>query len=390
MGTGKGKRSLFMIRGPGQQLESTSLQQRKRLSMDDPQRDKDYLEVIRLVAPGTELREAIARLMASRLGALIVVGDNDDVLKIVNGGVELNWEFSAANLFQVSKMDGAVVLDEDLTRIRYANAHLVPDPSVLTSESGTRHRTAERVARQTGKLVIAVSERMTRVTMYKDDWRHVILSVRVLISKSSQALQTVEKYKMRLDQVSATLSALEFEDLVSLQDVVSVLQRAEMMQRIADEVRVYLAELGTEGRLIELQMEELMSGVEREKRNVIRDYRVEERGKSVEAVERSLARLSDEELLQLTNVAQALGYSGAHDELDRQLSSRGYRILERIPRLPASVVEKLVKNFKTMQNIMHASDKMLDEVEGIGKIRAKAIKEGLRHIAESSLVERYM
>ena len=358
--------------------------------MDDPQRDKDYLEVIRLVAPGTELREAIARLMASRLGSLIVVGDNDDVLKIVNGGVELNWEFSAANLFQVSKMDGAVVLDEDLTRIRYANAHLVPDPSVLTSESGTRHRTAERVARQTGKLVIAVSERMTRVTMYKDDWRHVILSVRVLISKSSQALQTVEKYKMRLDQVSATLSALEFEDLVSLQDVVSVLQRAEMMQRIADEVRVYLAELGTEGRLIELQMEELMSGVEREKRNVIRDYRVEERGKSVEAVERSLARLSDEELLQLTNVAQALGYSGAHDELDRQLSSRGYRILERIPRLPASVVEKLVKNFKTMQNIMHASDKMLDEVEGIGKIRAKAIKEGLRHIAESSLVERYM
>ncbi len=358
--------------------------------MDDPQRDKDYLEVIRLVAPGTELREAIARLMASRLGALIVVGDNDDVLKIVNGGVELNWEFSAANLFQVSKMDGAVVLDEDLTRIRYANAHLVPDPSVLTSESGTRHRTAERVARQTGKLVIAVSERMTRVTVYKDDWRHVILSVRVLISKSSQALQTVEKYKMRLDQVSATLSALEFEDLVSLQDVVSVLQRAEMMQRIADEVRVYLAELGTEGRLIELQMEELMSGVEREKRNVIRDYRVEERGKSVEAVERSLARLSDEELLQLTNVAQALGYSGAHDELDRQLSSRGYRILERIPRLPASVVEKLVKNFKTMQNIMHASDKMLDEVEGIGKIRAKAIKEGLRHIAESSLVERYM
>jgi diadenylate cyclase len=226
--------------------------------------------------------------------------------------------------------------------------------------------------------------------MYKDDWHHVILSVRVLISKSGQALQTMEKYKARLDQVSATLSALEFEDLVSLQDVVSVLQRAEMMQRIADEIQVYLSELGTEGRLIGLQMEELISGVEREKRNVIRDFRVEEKGKSVEAVERSLARLSDEELLQLTSVAQALGYSGAHDELDRPLSSRGYRILERIPRLPASVVEKLVKNFKTVQNIMQASEKMLDEVEGIGKARAHAIKEGLRRIAESSLVERYM
>jgi len=358
--------------------------------MEDYHQDREYLGFLRLVAPGTELREALARLMASHLGALIVVGDSSDVLEVVNGGVELNWEFSAANLFQIAKMDGAVVLDEEISKIRFANVHLVPDPSVPTIESGTRHRTAERVARQTGKLVIAISERMTRVTIYKDDWHHVILSVRVLISKSGQALQTMEKYKARLDQVSATLSALEFEDLVSLQDVVSVLQRAEMMQRIADEIQVYLSELGTEGRLIGLQMEELISGVEREKRNVIRDFRVEERGKSVEAVERSLARLSDEELLQLTSVAQALGYSGAHDELDRPLSSRGYRILERIPRLPASVVEKLVKNFKTVQNIMQASEKMLDEVEGIGKARAHAIKEGLRRIAESSLVERYM
>ncbi|RJP31946.1 MAG: DNA integrity scanning protein DisA [Actinobacteria bacterium] len=358
--------------------------------MEDQNPDRKYLDVLELVAPGTELRESLARLMASRLGALIVVGDDSDVLEVVNGGVELNWEFSAANLFQISKMDGAVVLDEDISRIRFANVHLVPDPSIPTLESGTRHRTAERVARQTGKLVIAVSERMTRVTLYKDDWRHVILSVRVLISKSSQALQTMEKYKTRLDQVSTTLSALEFEDLVSLQDVVSVLQRAEMMQRIADEIHVYLAELGTEGRLIELQVEELISGVEREKKNVIRDYRVEQRGKSVEAVELSLARLSDEELLQLTNVAQALGYSGAHDELDRPLSPRGYRVLERIPRLPASVVEKLVKNFKSVQNIMQASEKMLDEVEGVGKARAQAIKEGLRRIAESSLVERYM
>jgi diadenylate cyclase len=358
--------------------------------MEDHHKDKEYLDVLRLVAPGTELREALARLMASHLGALIVVGDSDDVLGVVNGGVELNWEFSAANLFQVSKMDGAVVIDEDISRISFANVHLVPDPSIATTESGTRHRTAERVARQTGKLVITVSERMTRVTMYKDDWRHVILSVRVLISKAGQALQTLEKYKARLDHVSATLSALEFEDLVSLQDVAVVLQRAEMMQRIADEIKVYLAELGTEGRLVELQMEELVSGVEREKRNVIRDYRVEQRGKSVEAVELSLARLSDEELLQLTSVAQALGYSGAHDELDRKLSSRGYRILERIPRLPASVVEKLVKNFENVQTIMQASEKMLDEVEGVGKARAQAIKEGLRRIANSSYIDRYM
>ncbi len=353
-------------------------------------KEKQYLDTLRLVAPGTELREALARLMASHLGALIVVGDNSKVLDVVNGGVELNWEFSAANLFQVSKMDGAVVLDEDLSRIRFANVHLVPDPEIETSESGTRHRTAERVAKQTGKLVIAVSERMERVTVYKDDWSHVILSVRILMGKATQALQILEKYKERLDQVSATLTALEFEDLVSLQDVVSVLERAEMMARIAEEVEIYLAEMGVEGRLVKLQVEELMTGVEKEKRNVIRDYRVEESGKSVEAVERSLARLSDEELLQLTNVAQALGYSPTHDELNRPLSPRGYRILERIPRLPASVIEKLVKNFKTAQNIIHASEKMLDEVEGVGRTRARAIKEGLKRLSESALLERYI
>jgi diadenylate cyclase len=358
--------------------------------VDERLKDRKYRDVLRLIAPGTELREALARIINSGSGALIVVGDSENVLDVVNGGVELDCEFSAAMLFQVAKMDGAVVLDEELSRIRFANVHLVPDPAIPTMEAGTRHRTAERVARQTGKLVLAVSERMERVTMYKDDWSHVIFSVRVLISKSNQALQTLEKYKARLDQVSATLSALEFEDLVSLHDVASVLQRAEMMRRIADEIQVYLSELGVEGRLIELQLEELMSGGDREKRNVIRDYRVEERGKSVEAVERSLARLSNEELLQLTSVAQALGYSGAHDELDRPLSSRGYRILERIPRLPASVVEKLVKNFKTLQNIMQASEKMLDEVEGVGKARAQAIKEGLRRLAESSIVERYV
>lgn len=353
-------------------------------------KDRDYQDALKLIAPGTELREAIGRIIAAHSGALIVAGDGEEVLDVVNGGVELNCEFSAANLFQVAKMDGAVVLNDDLSRIRFANVHLVPNPQIPTREGGTRHRTAERVAKQTGKLVIAVSERMERVTIYKNDWSHVILEVRVTISKATQALQTLEKYKTRMDQVSSTLSALEFEDLVTLQDVVSVLQRAEMMQRIADEIELYLAELGVEGRLINLQLEELMSGVDREKKNVIRDYRVEKRGKSVEAVEMSLGLLSSEELLQLTSVAQALGYSGAHDELDRPLSTRGYRVLERVPRLPASVVENLVKDFKSLQNIMHASEKMLEKVEGVGKARAQAVKEGLRRLAESSLVERYV
>lgn len=353
-------------------------------------RDRKYIDVLKLIAPGTELREAVSMILAAGNGALIVVGDDEAVREVINGGVEINWEFTPANIYQVAKMDGAVVLDEDISTIRFANVHLVPDPSVPTRESGTRHRTAERVARQTGRLVIAVSERMSRVTMYKDDWSHVVLEVRVLVSKANQALQTLEKYRSRLDQVSATLSALEFEDLVTLQDVVSVLQRAEMMQRIAQEIEIYLAELGVEGRLVRLQLEELMFGVEREKENVIRDYVAEERGKTVEAVEKSLSRLGSEELIQLTNVAQALGYSGAQDELDRPLAPRGYRILEKIPRLPASVIDNIVKTLKNFQNIMDASEKMLEAVEGVGKARAQAVKEGLRRMAESTLVERYI
>ncbi|MFW6113312.1 MAG: DNA integrity scanning diadenylate cyclase DisA [Actinomycetota bacterium] len=357
---------------------------------EERSKDRDYQKVLKLIAPGTELREAVSRIIAAHSGALIVVGDSEEVLGVVNGGVELNSDFSAANLFQVSKMDGAVVLNDDLSKIRFANVHLMPDPEIHTREGGTRHRTAERVAKQTGKMVIAVSERMERVTIYKDDWSHILLEVRVIISKATQALQTLEKYKTRFDQVSSTLSALEFEDLVTLQDVVSVLQRAEMMRRIADEIDLYLAELGVEGRLIKLQLEELMAGVDREKKNVIRDYRVERRGKSVDAVEMSLGLLSSEGLLQLTSVAQALGFSGAHDELDSPLSTRGYRVLERIPHLPTSVVGNLVKEFNSLQNIMNASEKMLEKVEGVGRARAQAVKEGLRRLSETSLVERYV
>jgi diadenylate cyclase len=358
--------------------------------VEEQRRDKELIQSLRLVAPGTELREGISRILSAHNGALIVIGDSEDVLAIINGGFRIDCDFSAPRLYQLCKMDGAVILSEDLSTIRYANVHLVPDPSIPSKEGGTRHRTAERVAKQTNKLVIAISERLERVTLYRRDWKHVLEDPRVVISKSTQALQALEKYKMRLDQVSQSLSALEVDNLVTLQDVAKVLQRSEMMSRIATEIELYLSELGVEGRLIALQLEELMAGVEKEKENVIRDYRVEEHGRSVEAVQRSLSRLSSEELLQLTNIAQTLGYSGAQDELDRPLIPRGYRVLNRIPRLPSSVVDKLVKHFKNLQSVMNASLESLDEVDGVGKARAVAIQDGLRRIADSSIIDHYL
>ena len=358
--------------------------------MREKRQDHKHLDSLRMVAPGTPLREALSRILGAHMGALIVLGDDEKVLRLLSGGVELNWPFNPSRLYQVCKMDGAVVLDEGLSTIRFANVLLIPDPSIPSRETGTRHVAAERVARQTGKLVIAVSERMSRVTLYREDWSHVMQEVRVLVSKATQALQALERYKERFDQVAATLTALEFEGLVTLYDVAIVIQRAEMMQRISEEIEVYLAELGVEGRLIRLQMEELMFGVEKEKVNVIRDYMAEERGKTVDAVERSLSRLDGEELLELTNVVQALGFSGAMDELDRPVVPRGYRILEKIPRLPSSVVEKVVRNFGDLPSIMEASTRMLEEVDGVGRSRAQSIKDGLRRLVESSIVERFV
>ncbi len=353
-------------------------------------KDKEIIQALKMVAPGTELREGLGRIVSAHIGALIVVGDTEEVLSIVNGGFEVNVDFSAPRLYQLCKMDGAVILTEDLSTIRFANVHLVPDPSIPTKEGGTRHRTAERVAKQTNQLCIAISERLERVTLYKKNWKHVLADPRVVVSKAFQAIQTLEKYKARFDQVSQSLSALEIEDLVTLRDVVKVLQRSEMMIRIAEEVELYISELGVEGRLIALQLEELMAGVEKERENIIHDYRVDSHGRGEETVQRKLSRLTSEELLQLTTIAQALGYSGSQDELDRPLAPRGYRVLSRIPRLPHSITDKLVKNFKTLQNIMGATLEQLDEVEGVGKTRAAAIQEGLRRIAESSIIDHYL
>jgi diadenylate cyclase len=357
--------------------------------MEDERRDREVIQALKTVAPGTELREALSRILSAHIGGLIVIGDSEDVLSIMNGGFRLDIDFTAPRTYQLSKMDGAVILSDDLSTIRFANVHLVADPSIPTHEGGTRHRTAERVARQTNRLVVAISERMERITLYMGEWKHVLEEPRVIVGKANQALQTLEKYRTRYDKVSQALNALEVDDLVTLQDVVKVLERAEMMSRITDEIELYISETGTEGRLIRLQLDELTAGLEKDVENTIRDYRVDER-RSVEVIRRSLSRLSSEELLLLTNIGQTLGYSGAQDELDRPLAPRGYRMLNRIPRLPSSIVDKLVKHFKTLHGVISASPEMLDEVEGIGKARAAVVQEGLRRIAESSIMDHYI
>ncbi|TML37710.1 MAG: DNA integrity scanning protein DisA [Actinobacteria bacterium] len=348
------------------------------------------MDALAAVAPGTPLREGLDRILQANMGALIVVGDGPEVLAICSGGFLLDAEFSPPRLSELAKMDGAIILAPDASRIARANVHLVPSPNVPTTETGTRHRTAERVARSIDVPVISVSEDMSVIAVYRNDVKHPLEPPQRLVARANQALQTLERYKNRLDTVSGALSALEVEDLVTVRDVVTVLQRAEMVRRIAEEIDGYIVELGVDGRLALLQLEELMGGVEDDRRLVIQDYLQEERSWHLDQAMEKLGALStEEELLDLKAVASVLHLPGDASELDASLQPRGYRLLSKIPRLPESIVEKIVARFGTLQKILRATVDDLDEVEGVGEVRARAIKDGLSRLAETSILDRY-
>ena len=346
-------------------------------------------EALAGVAPGRPLREGLDRILQANMGALIVVGDGPEVLAICSGGFLLDAEFTPQRLSELAKMDGAIILASDASRIARANVHLVPNPHVPTSETGTRHRTAERVARSIPVPVISVSEDMSMIAVYVGDLKHPLEPIQRLLNRANQALQTLERYKNRLDTVSGSLSALEVEDLVTVRDVATVLQRAEMVRRIAEEIEGYIVELGTDGRLVLLQLEELMGGVEDDRRLVIKDYSQADDTWQLSNAMSALADLSTEDLLDLKSVMSVLHLPAEAGELDMSQQPRGYRLLSKIPRLPDAVIERIVQRFGNLQKIMRATIDDLDDVEGVGGTRARAIKDGLSRLAETSILDRY-
>ena len=352
-------------------------------------RSAAMIEALSAVAPGTPLREGLDRILQANMGALIVVGDGPDVLAICSGGFLLDAEFTPQRVSELAKMDGAIILAPDASRIARANVHLVPNPNVPTTETGTRHRTAERVARSIDVPVISVSEDMSVIAVYRGDLKHPLEPVPRLVTRANQALQTLERYKTRLDAVSSSLSASEVEDMVSVRDVVTVLQRAEMVRRIAEEIDGYIVELGTDGRLVLLQLEELMGGVDDDRRLVIKDYFQSGAGRRLDHALEALSNLSTSELLDLKSVVDVLHLPVDLEQLDESLCPRGYRLLSKVPRLPDGIVENIVGRFGNLQKIMRASTDDLDDVEGVGEVRAKAIKEGLARLAETSILDRF-
>lgn len=348
-------------------------------------KDNEILDILRIMAPGTFLREGLENILRAKTGALIVIGDSQEVMNIVDGGFTINKECSPAHLYELAKMDGAIIISKDLKKILLANTLLIPNPSIPTDETGTRHKTAQRVARQTGEIVICISQRRNIITLFKGNKKYILRDTPTILTRANQALQTLEKYKAVLNDAMTNLSILEYQDLVTVEDVAVVIQRTEMVMRVVDEIDRYICELGNEGRLVSMQLEELLANIEEDGLLVIEDYIISSDSKTANETRKQIRMLGYEELMDIGYICRILGYQGGSSSCDINILPRGYRLLSKVPKLPMAIVRKLVERFSNFQGILKATARELDEVEGIGEVRARMIQEGLKRIQDQLL-----
>lgn len=338
-------------------------------------------DILKKIAPGTLIRDGLENILKAKTGALLLITDKQEVInEVVDGGFYINEDYTSSKLYELAKMDGAIVLSGDMKKIIFANAQLIPSYQIPTVETGTRHRTAERTAKQTGELVISISQRRNIITVFKDNSRYILEDTDIVLNKANQAIQTLEKYRKVYDSKLSILNEYEFNDIVTLDNVLTVIQRAEMVMKIVEEIQKQIYELGEDGRLVNMQLEELIGGLEKEEIQLIKDYKVNE----IEAEEilEQLSKLEHEELMKISSIAKILGYESFENFEELAVYPRGYRILNKVPRMPNSIVENLVKSFKSFQHILVAEIDDLDKVDGIGEVRAKTIKQTLKKMQE--------
>lgn len=344
-------------------------------------------EALKMVSPGTRLREAISSILQSGNGALICIGDTKELAELSEGGFPIGTPYTPQLIYELAKMDGAIILDAKVNRVEFANRFLKPDPQIPSDETGARHRAAERLARMAGCLVIALSERRSSVTLYVSDKKHVLDTIPTLLNKATQAIQTLDKYIQVLGEALTDLSTREFEDVVTIFDVCKAVQRCEMIVRISKEIEPYILELGTEGRLIEMQLTELMMPID-EAKLVSRDYYREKSGLRYSQVEKRISDLDQEDLLKLNSISQALGYGANLKTIDTYLSPRGYRVLTQTRRLTPQLIERLVQQFGSLQQIMRAPKDDLVAVEGIGEVLAERVRASLNSLRNQLALDR--
>src|SRR5438874_12359829 len=347
----------------------------------DPRIDPVLLTAISRIAPGTQLRQGIDDIIRAREGALIVIGEPAELAFLFSGGIQLDAAFTPQLLYELAKMDGAIIVNSAIAKIAQANVQLMPDPTIPSNETGTRHRTAERVARQTGALVISISQQRETVTVFVGQSRYQLDPIADVLAKTNQALATLETYRPRLDQVLTRLTALEFQNAVMLDDVLVVRQRAELTTRMADYIQRACTELGAEARLIRMQLHELVGEVPAERTTVLHDYHADGGAERVGEGLEALAQLPYQELPEFELLA-VLGYPGTTNPLDCAVAPRGYRVLTHIPRLPENVIHRLVGELAGLEGIMRASQRDLEAVNGVGTVRALYMREVRRSLQE--------
>lgn len=352
-------------------------------------KDDNITELLKKIAPGTPIRDGLENILRAKTGALLLITDNNEIIKeIVDGGFTINEDYSSSKLYELAKMDGAIVLSGDLKKILFANAQLIPSREIETRETGTRHRTAERTAKQTGELVISISQRRNIITIFKGNFRYILEDTNAVLSKANQGIQTLERYKKVFDNKLNILNEYEFNDIVTLKNVIDVIQRAEMVMRIADEIKRQIYELGNDGRLVQMQLDELIGGLEKEELLIIKDYMtVTKKKRTPEKILEGLSDIQYEEIMKETTISKLLGYETFDNYDEVGVYTKGYRILNKIPRMPSNIVENLVLSYKSFQHILDADIESLDEVDGIGEVRARTIKQSLKRMQEQFMFE---
>lgn len=323
------------------------------------------------LAPGTPLRQGLERILQQGSGALIVLGNGPEVEEVSTGGFWLKrTTFTPARLAELAKMDGGIVLDGDGETVIAANVHFVPSADIHTDETGARYRTAERVAVQTGMPVVAVSEGRGVATLFFEGRKLELVSPTALSARVNQELQSLDRLRRRLDESEAHLTRQEVAGLASFDDVVRVLQRAELVRRVGREIELEAVSLGDEGKLARVQLMDLVRGVEMLRVTTLMDYIRPRRRSKVESAVEHLESLSESELDDPVLVGKTLGFP----ELDEAASPRGLRILASVPRLPESVREDIARHFGTVPRLLAAGPDELELVEGVGEARAAQLR----------------
>lgn len=334
-------------------------------------------DLLAKIAPGTRIRDGVDRIVEQGNGGLICIAELENVESIITAGFKMNARCTPQRLSELAKMDGAVVINEQMSKISYSNVHLAPDPSIPTDETGTRHKAAEQTAVQLSIPVIAISERRKRITVYYESQRYILRDLSTIISKVNQALLILDQYRTDFDDAMRELTVLELDGRVLPFHVANVLHRIVQILRMREEISRMFIELGEEKDLPERQLENLLVGVSSDFDYLIRDFQTDTE-EDPEEIQEQILNLPSESLLSTEKVMSPLGYEDS--DLDRFLSSRGFRLLSRIPRLPSSVIERMVKEFENLDEILAVDKERLKEVKGIAEARANTIKAGLRRL----------